>query len=272
MRVRHPLLTLAAWLTMAAAAQAQMPPLPAEISGTLRVGVRCDQPPFGFQDVSGAFAGVEVEMAKQMAVWALGSADKAEMTCVTANNRIPQLQAKKVDLLIATLGATAERARVVDFSSGYVWGGSSLLVLKGSKVASLADLPGHTVVLLKGTTQAAWFDANRPNQETLRLDSVSDALQALKGGRAEAMAGDRTTLLVIAARDPGVVLLADSFAVSESVAAVRKGDTAWLAWVDAALARMKAEKLFLPWIEKWVSPEIRPVFIEGFTTPRPKEG
>ena len=52
-----------------------MPPVPSSISkqDKLRAGVRCDQPPYGYQDNNGNFAGVEVEMSRQIAEWALGS-------------------------------------------------------------------------------------------------------------------------------------------------------------------------------------------------------
>ena len=137
---------------------ADLPPLPETIAahGELRLGVRCDQPPYGFKDQNGDFAGVEVEMAKKIAEWAFGSSDKAAMICVTAENRIPQLTAGKVDLLIATLGQTPERERVIDYSTPYNWGGSDILLPADAEVASLADLPSvEPVVMLKGTTQAA---------------------------------------------------------------------------------------------------------------------
>ena len=89
-----PTLLLAMSLAGPALAQ-QLPPLPESIrsQGVLRAGVRCDQPPYGFRGPDGGFAGVEVDMARQMAAWAFGSTDKAELACVTAENRIPQLQA-----------------------------------------------------------------------------------------------------------------------------------------------------------------------------------
>ena len=34
-------------------------------------------------------------MAIQIATWAFGSADKTELACVTAENRIPQLKARR---------------------------------------------------------------------------------------------------------------------------------------------------------------------------------
>ncbi|MGO4283494.1 transporter substrate-binding domain-containing protein [Bosea sp. TAB14] len=110
--------------TLSLGAQAQsLPPLPEAIksAGVLKAGVRCDQPPYGYKDETGKFAGVETEMAIQIAAWAFGSPDKIELTCVTAENRIPQLAGKKVDILIATLGVTPERARVIDFSKPDKW-------------------------------------------------------------------------------------------------------------------------------------------------------
>ena len=88
---------------------APLPPVPATLAeaGLLRAGVRCDQPPYGYQDSNGDFAGVEVEMSRQIAEWALGSRDKVSFTCVTAENRVPQLLGRKVDMLIATLGAVS---------------------------------------------------------------------------------------------------------------------------------------------------------------------
>jgi len=264
----------AALLLGLAAGQApaqQMPPLPQAIrdQGTLRAGVRCDQPPYGFRGPDGGFAGVEVEMARQMAAWAFGSADHIEMQCVTADNRIPQLNARRVDLLIATLGVTPERARVIDFSDPYRWGGSDLLVRRDSPIRRLDDLRGRTVIMLRGTTQALWFDANMPGLSSLRLNTASDALQALLQGRGDAYAHDAATLIVIAARDQNLRLVGEPFAISDAAVGVRKNEEEWKAWINAALARMKAENLFIPWIERWIPAEIRAPYLAAHTEPRP---
>jgi polar amino acid transport system substrate-binding protein len=256
----------------AGAAMAQtLPPLPAAIrdQGQLRVGVRCDQPPYGFRGPDGGFAGVEVEMARQMAAWAFGSADKADLTCVTAENRIPQLNARRVDLLIATLGVTPERARVIDFSDAYRWGGSDMLVRKDSPIRKLDDVQGRTVIMLRGTTQALWFDANMPGLNSLRLNTAADALQALLQGRGDAYAHDAATLIVIAARDQSLRLVGEPFAVSDAAVGVRKNEPEWMAWINAALARMKAEKLYDTWVEKWIPADIRPFYAEAFNAPKP---
>ncbi len=261
--------TLAAGLS-AAVAQA-LPPLPKAIqaAGVLRAGVRCDQPPYGYKDESGNFAGIETAMAIQIAAWAFGSPDKIELTCVTAENRIPQLMGKKVDILLATLGVTAERARVIEFSKPYRWGGSDMLVAKDSPIRKLDDVAGKTVIMLKGSTQAKWFEDNMPKVETLRLNTASDALQSLKQGRGDAYTHDAATLVVVAAKDPSLRLVGESFAVTDAAAGLRKNDPEWLAYVDAALARMKAEGLYAKWVDTWVPADLRPFYAEAFTKPKP---
>ena len=253
-------------------AQTTLPPLPEAIksAGVLKTGVRCDQPPYGFKDETGKFAGIETEMALQLAAWAFGSADKIELVCVTAENRIPQLTGKKVDLLIATLGVTPERARVVDFSRPYRWGGSDILVAKDSPIQKLDDLSTKIVIMLKGTTQAKWFEDNMPKADTLRLNTASDALQSLKQGRGDAYTHDAATLVVITAKDPSLRLVGEPFAVSDAAVGVRKNEAEWLAYIDAALDRMKAEGLYAKWIDKWVPAEIRQYYVDAYQKPKPQ--
>lgn len=269
--IRRTLMVGAALLLCMGAAQAQLPPLPQAIrdAGVLRAGVRCDQPPYGYRGSDGGFAGIETDMARQMAAWAFGSADRIELQCVTADNRIPQLNARRVDLLIATLGVTPERARVIDFSEPYRWGGSDLLVRRDSPIQRLDDVRNRTVIMLRGTTQALWFDANMPGLSTMRLNTASDALQALLQGRGEAYAHDAATLIVIAARDPNLRLVGEPFAVSDAAVGVRKNEPEWLAWINAALARMKAEGLYTAMLERHVPAEIRGPYTAAFNEPRP---
>jgi polar amino acid transport system substrate-binding protein len=263
--------TLALFAISSAAIAQALPALPEGIKsqGKVRVGVRCDQPPYGYQDQKGQFAGVEVDMAKQIATYAFGSPDKAELTCVTAENRIPQLTGKRVDLLIATLGVSPERARVVAFSKPYRWGASDVLVAKDSPFKKLDELSTKTIVVLKGSVQAKWFEEKMPKATTLRLNTAADALQALKQGRGDAYAHDAATLVIIGSKDPTLRLLGDHYQVSDAAMAVRPGEDAWLAYVNASIERMRSEGLFMRWVEKWVPADVRRYYVMVFQEPRP---
>lgn len=259
--------------TTASALAAGLPPLPADIKekGVLRVGVRCDQPPYGFKDAAGNHAGIETEMALQIAEWAFGSREKAELTCVTAENRIPQLNGKKVDVLFATLGVNPERAKVIDFSNAYRWDGSDVVVLKDSPIKRLADLKGKTVIALKGSIQARWFEEKMPETESIRLNSTADAIQALKQKRADGAAFDVALLVTVTQADPTLRRLNEPFLLGDAAAGVRKNEPAWLAYVNAAQARMKTEGLYRKWAVKWSPAGTAEHYATGFETARPAE-
>lgn len=263
-------------LSMAAVAKvqaAELPPVPNEIkeAGQLRAGVRCDQPPYGFQDGNGDFAGVEVEMSRQIALWALGSKDKVTFTCVTAENRVPQLLGRKVDFLIATLGVTPERQRVIDFTTPYRWGASDVLVKKDSTIKSIKDLDGKTLATLKGSVQAKWFEDHMPQVKTLRMNSAADALQTFRQGRADAYTHDAATLVVVAANDSDTRLINEPFQISDAAIGVRKNDEPWRDYLSAAVARMHEEKLFGGWVRQYVPENIQSYYLSVFEQAKPAE-
>ena len=257
----------AAMLLAANTAIAQnLPPLPEAIKkqGVLRVGVKCDYPPDGFLDAQGKNQGVEVNLARQIAAYAFGSADKVELSCVTAANRIPALQGGKIDLILATLGVSAERAQVIDFSDNYAWGGSDMLVKKDSPLKSLKELAGKTVVVMKGAWQIGWLEKNVPTAQLLKLDSVSDGLQALLQGRAEAFAHDLDVLRPIAFKNAQVKLIGEIYQMGFRAVGIRKGEAELVAYVNASIKKANADGLVAQWIKQYVDPELQSAVNESW--------
>ena len=103
-------------------------PAPWMGQGTIRVGVACDYPPFGYTDIEGKNAGYDAEVARTLAGYAFGNASKVSFTCVTPQNRVPYLDTGKIDLIISTLGYTKERDQTIDYSTPYFTSGAKLLV------------------------------------------------------------------------------------------------------------------------------------------------
>jgi len=85
-------------------------------SGTVRIGVPIDVPPFGSVDAKNQPAGLDVDMANNIAK-ALGV--KLELQQITGANRIPYLVTNKLDMVIAAMGATPQRALQIAFTSPY---------------------------------------------------------------------------------------------------------------------------------------------------------
>src|SRR5438552_18624784 len=85
-------------------------------SGLIKVAVPADFPPFGLVGKDGQAEGYDIEVAKLVAR-DLGV--RLELVPVTSPNRIAYLLTGKVDLVIASLGANPERAKVITFTDAY---------------------------------------------------------------------------------------------------------------------------------------------------------
>ena len=271
MRLKHSLVSLLLALGLALAAGAPLaaqglPTVPEAIKkqGLLRVGVKCDYPPDGYLDAQGKPQGVEVSLAKQIAAYAFGSPDKVEFTCVTAANRIPSLQGGKIDLILATLGVSAERAQVIDFSDNYAWGGSDVLVPKDSPIKSLTDFAGKNVIVMKGAWQIGWFEKNVPSASLLKLDGISDGLQALLLKRADGFAHDLDVLRPIAKKNSDVKLVGEIYQLGYRAAGIRKGEKDWVDYVNAAVAQAKKDGLIAKWVKEHVEADLQQAVIDSW--------
>ena len=271
MRLKHSLVSLSLALGLALAAGAPsaaqgLPPVPEAIKkqGLLRVGVKCDYPPDGYLDAQGKPQGVEVSLAKQIAAYAFGSPDKVELACVTAANRIPSLQGGKIDLILATLGVSAERAQVIDFSDNYAWGGSDVLVPKDSPIKSLTDFAGKNVIVMKGAWQIGWFEKNVPSANLLKLDGISDGLQALLQKRADGFAHDLDVLRPIAKKNSDVKLVGEIYQLGYRAAGIRKGEKDWVDYVNAAIAQAKKDGLIAKWVKEHVEADLQQAVIDSW--------
>lgn len=256
-----------------AVAQAQsLPPLPKAVkdAGTLRIGVRCDAPPFGQSATDGKPVGIEIDIAKQLGVYAFGSADKAELSCVTTDARIPSLTGRKIDLIVATLGRTPPREQVIDYSTIYYWGSSNVAVLKDSPVQSLAELKGKSILIVKGGNQINWLRNNIPDVQFVQLNTASDSLQALFQGRADAYVTDGTTMALLLGNYPNLRVLKGEVDLGFNGVGIRKGESEMRAFVDAALARMKDEGMLSKAVKAHVADaNLQAQMIRSFETPPP---
>jgi ABC-type amino acid transport substrate-binding protein len=209
--------------------------------GKLIAGVKTDFPPFGYVDSSGKNLGFDVDVAHLFAKALFSNENALELVAVTSGNRIPFLQSGKIDIIIATVTVTEERRQVVEFSDPYFLSGSLLLVPKASAVRGLEDLAGKTVAVVQGSIQDKDVEQLQPKASRLKFGKVSEAVLAVKGGRADAYAHDDILVLTLAKENPDLRAAGKPFIPRPYGIAVRKGDTEFIRWVDGELARMKKD-------------------------------
>ncbi|PVE20762.1 amino acid ABC transporter substrate-binding protein [Microvirga sp. KLBC 81] len=267
------LLTAVAGCLIAGAAQAQdLPPVPQDIlsKGVLRVGVKCDSPPFGSLDPSGKPVGIEVSMARRIAEFAFGSPDKVDLQCVTSEARIPSLNGQKIDIILATLGKFPERQKVIDFTEYYMWGTSNVMVPKGSPATKLAELKDKNICIVKGGSQAKWLNENIPGIKLTQLNTTSDCIQALRQGRVDGFVGDGGLVWSLSSNYPELRVIEEGLDLGFNAIGLRKGEKELQAFLDAALIKMKKEGYYEKIIPEFVNnPVVLRETLKSFQTQPP---
>ena len=246
-----------------------LPKLPAEIANRKRliVGAKCDTPPFGYLDVTGRNAGVDVEIARQLARYAFGRAQRLTIVCAPTAVREPLLTTNRVDLVISTFSYSSDRDTRIDFSRAYYKATGRLLVKNDSPIRTLADIRGKKVATTSGSTYDRWMKRCFTSTEVVVVDSVTNAVLAFNQGRVDAVMFDDTSLALIAATNPTAKLTDDLFLESPYGIGIKQGNVELKRWVDARLNLMKRKDLFVPIIRNNIAPRFVPGFLKNVLRP-----
>ncbi len=246
-----------------------LPKLPAEIASRKRliVGTKCDTPPFGYIDVRGKNAGVDVEVSRQFARYAFGRAQRLTFVCAPTAVREPLLTSGRVDLVISTFTYTADRDTRIDFSRPYFNSTGRLLVKNDSPIRALGDIRGRKVSTTSGSIYDRWMKRCFPNTEVVVVDSVTNAVLAFNQGRVDAVMFDDTSLALIAATNPQAKLTDDLFLEQPYGIGIKQGNAELKRWVDARLGLMKKKDLFAPIIRNNIAPRFVPAFLKNSLRP-----
>ncbi|WP_101832823.1 transporter substrate-binding domain-containing protein [Frankia canadensis] len=153
--------------------------------GYLRVGVRSDAAPFGsLQPGTGRLEGFEVDVANQVGRALFGADGRVRLRPVTTAQAVELVRRGELDVAAAGVTVTCERSELVDFSAPYFVTAPAALLARTSSIRRLEDLRGHRTCAVAGAAAAA------------------DCLVTLQRGGVEAVTGDETTLVGLAAQDP----------------------------------------------------------------------
>ena len=183
------LLTILSGLTLSAVAQAdQLDEVKAR--GKLIVGIKNDYVPFGFLTKDDELKGFEIDLAKYIAGKIVGSETEIELVPVVASNRIELLNAGRIDVILATLGVNAERAKVIDFTEEYYnMAGIVLLAPKDTTITKWEDVRGQKLCGMQGNLYNRTLTGTYGAQ-TVLLTGTADMFKAFQNGRCSAVAFD----------------------------------------------------------------------------------
>lgn len=219
-------------------------------AGKVKIGMLVDFPPFGIMNTSNQPDGYDADVAKLLAK---DFGVEVQIIPVTGPNRIPYLQSNQVDLLVASLGITEERAKSVDFSQPYA--GISVGVFGGEDIAvsTPEDLSGKTIGVARASTQDTAVTKVAPEGATIqRFDDDASAVQALLSGQVDLIGVSNVVAAQIEQAAPGRFNQKIELSQQVQGIAVRKGSTELLEAVNAFIEKVKADGELNAIHEKWL--------------------
>jgi polar amino acid transport system substrate-binding protein len=263
MRRRAIVLVLAACLSAVSSAAAQ---------GPLTVGLDGTFAPHAMPKLGGGVEGFNVDMANE-----IGRRLGRPITIVAQefSGLVPGMNAKRFDFLVAPMTVTAERAKTMLFTEGYLNTDYQFVIKKDSpEIAKLEDLKGKTIAVNRGSVYDTWARDNMGKYgfTVENFNTTPDAVQAVLSGRAFANVAGNTAAAWAVQKTPGLKL---SYTIKTGLVwaiPFRKDDVATRNQVEVVVECMKLDGFFAKLSEKWlgVKPEAGspPVTVyPGYGTP-----
>ena len=201
--------------------------------GSIRLGVTQAPPWYSKDPKTGEWnSGMGIFMARDMAKM-LGV--KLETVEVNWGNAIAALQGNKIDMMFV-IDATAERKQAVDFPEApLLYYSLSVLAREDLKVKAWEDLnkTGIKISCAQATTIEAYVTKNLPKAEIQKFPGNVEAIAAFQSGRVDAVAMFHPPLLAAKQKlGKGQLVVPTPPESVPSSTAARKGDTAFVAWLD----------------------------------------
>jgi polar amino acid transport system substrate-binding protein len=173
---------------------------------------------------------------------------------VDTPGRIAALQTGKADITIANFTNTLERSTAIAFTRPYVIVGSNYMVKRESALQTVeqANKAGIKVAVPRGGTGEGICQANTPNAEMVRFNTVTDAFLALKSGQVDTQVLDSLQDSAFLSKESANFRnLPGNYSYEEIAIGLPAGDADWFRICDAFVRQLVGSgedaKLFKKW-------------------------
>ena len=158
-----------------------------------------------------------------------------------------------VDLVLLGMLPKDDRKASVDFTEEYYKPGKQVLLVTEEKQKKYKDLDaftGKTVVAQYGTLQAQLVMEQMPETYMTLIDVVSDGIEMLRSGKADAVALDEAVAEDLMKEDDDLALsaLELEYEAAGVVGGVVKDQKVFLDAVNKAIEEVKVQKLYYNWL------------------------
>jgi polar amino acid transport system substrate-binding protein len=228
--------------------------------GRLVAGVSADTYLLGSRNpLNGRVEGFDIDMVKAVAQAIFGDPNRYQLRVITAADRIPVLTKGEVDLVARNMTITCDRWKQIAFSSEYYRSGQKILVRRGAKAPSLAQLKGQKVCAPRSTSSMDTLRRRAPQALAVESDSHTGCLVLFQQGQVDAITGDDTVLAGLAAQDPYAVVPAQQAFTAEPYGlGMNADDVDLVRFVNARLAQMRGNGEWTRIYDRWLAAPLGP--------------
>jgi len=222
-------------------------------SGKLILGTSADYPPYEFhKSINGKdeIVGFDIEVAREIAK-DLGVT--LEIKDMKFDGLLAALDQGVIDIVVAGMSPTPDRAKSVDFSNVYYQSKQMLVVRAADKdiITSKDAMNGKTIGVQKGAIQETIATEQFSTSTQMALGKISDLVLALKSKRIDAAIIEYPVALANTNANPDLFITAIEIPMESegTAAAMKKGSPDFVEAVNKTLDRLIAGKL----IEQFVA-------------------
>lgn len=226
----------------------------AQAADVLRVGTEATYAPFEFMDQNASSTeptGYDMDIIR-----AIAKAEGYEVKIMNMpfDGLIPALMTSQIDVMIAAVTITPERAQKVDFSDPYYNSGLSVLILEQNKdkYKTLADLKGQKLCAQIGTTGAMKAD-ELSGGHAVAFNTEPEAFMELKAGGCAGVVNDRPVNLYYlkTTASEGVIEMSEMITAEQYGIGVKKGNAEMKKIIDDGLKKIRESGEFSKIHQKW---------------------
>lgn len=175
-------------------------------AGTVKVGVKADQPNLGYKDTSGKRCGFDIEIAQMVAAGLGIDPSKIQYSEIPSANRESAIKGGQIDYYVGTYSITDKRKNDVSFAGPYFVAGQALLVRKDESAITGKDtLKGKKVCSATGSTpiQRVRDEGLTEPGNIVEFKTYSECVSQLLDKKVDAVTTDDAILKGYAAQNPG---------------------------------------------------------------------
>lgn len=221
--------------------------------GALVCGTLGTAEPFSFTDTATReVQGYDVDFCRAIAK-SIGV--KLELKLISVAARVAELQQGRVDIVVANLGYTPERAEQIAFSNQYFASATKVAARKDSGLTGIKDLAGKKVSAVKGSTSESGTRKAVPTATTITFQDPPSAFLAMQQGKVDGFAVSEMNLIKFKAQSEAtvpLVVLEPALFLEPWGIGMRKEEASMIKYVNTTLDALEqsgeAQKIFGKWL------------------------